>query len=107
VVDPLTCAQRDVTVRAREAAEERERDPLDYAQRPVRLDVDDDVGRGEAEALGVGGGGEEEEQRDGGNSGRATAQNATRGASRAGSSISKKSRRPKLKSPASTFVGTV
>jgi hypothetical protein len=50
-VDRLTFAQRDVAIRAAERAVERKRQALVDDDRPVGLDLDEDPGFGEGEAL--------------------------------------------------------
>jgi hypothetical protein len=92
VVDPLAAAQRDLAEAAAESARKRVREVLVDGERTVGLDADDDVGGGEREGLrgrdtrcGEKGGDRRSERE----RGRAWSQNATCGASRAGSSISK------------------
>ena len=107
IADLLSVPERDVTVAAREGPVEDEREPLLDGERPVVLDGDVDVGRGEVERLRrrLDGRKEREQDRRRQDNG---PQNCTRGASRAaGSSTSKYSRGAKLKIPATMFVGTV
>jgi hypothetical protein len=80
----LAFAERNLAVGAAERAVERERDPLRDVERAVALDENGDVGFRQRERLGGGRLGEEE-----GGDGGGRRQNCTRGASRAGSSISK------------------
>jgi hypothetical protein len=62
VIDGVAGADADVSERSLERALEGEAQLLGDLQRPVRLDVDGDVGSGEGELLGAGRWGAEQEQ---------------------------------------------
>jgi hypothetical protein len=101
LVDRLLVAERQLAEAAGEGAVEEEGDVLVDDQRAVIGRLDDDVAERKRETLRRRRRRSRERDRNG------DGQNCTRGASRAGSSISKNGLLSKLNQPATRFVGTV